>query len=139
MRLSSLILLLALSVAIGGFFLRKSLREAGKGGGSISYAGTLTILSPHWEGVRNEVERAFNSNRVDRGEAPVKFDWLDVGGSSDIIRYIRSSFPNKPAGIGVDLLYGGGTDPYLALKKDGLLAACELPEELLSTIGKDCA
>ena len=139
MRLSYLILILALSVAIGGFFLRKSLREAGKGGGSISYAGTLTILSPHWEGVRNEVEKAFNSNRVDRGEAPVKFDWLDVGGTSDIIRYIRSSFQNKPDGIGVDLLYGGGTDPYLALKKDGLLAPCELPEELLSTIGKDCA
>ena len=139
MRLSSLILILALAVALGGFFLRKSLREAGKDAGASAYAGTLTILSPHWEGVRNEVERAFNEDRAKRGELPVKFDWLDVGGTSDIIRYIRSSFQNKPEGIGVDLVYGGGTDPYLALKKDGLLSACALPEELLNTIGKDCA
>ena len=139
MRLSSLILILALAVAFGGFFLRKSLREAGKDAGASAYAVTLTILSPHWEGVRNEVERAFNEDRAKRGELPVKFDWLDVGGTSDIIRYIRSSFQNKPDGIGVDLVYGGGTDPYLALKKDGLLAACALPEELLNTIGKDCA
>lgn len=139
MRLSSLILILALAVALGGFFLRKSLREAGTAKGAFAYAGTLTILSPHWEGVRNEVERAFNEDRAARGELPVKFDWLDVGGTSDIIRYIRSSFQNKPDGIGVDLVYGGGTDPYLALKKDGLLEVCALPEEVKSTIGKDCA
>ena len=42
MRLSSLILILALAVALGGFFLRKSLREAGTAKGASAYAGTLT-------------------------------------------------------------------------------------------------
>ena len=139
MRLSSLIFLLAVLLAVGGFILRSRLRNAEASRGEGGYAGVLTILSPHWEGVRQEVERAFNEDRKKRGLRPVRFDWLDVGGTSDIIRYIRSSFQNKPEGIGVDLVFGGGTDPYLALKKEGLLEKCELPEELLSKVAKECA
>jgi len=139
MRVGSLALgLLALAI-LGGLALRPGRPGEPGSGADKRCAGVLTILSPHWEGVREEVERAYNEERTARGELPVRFDWLDVGGTSDIIRYIRSSFLNRPEGIGVDLLFGGGTDPYLALKKEGLLEKCDLPAELLDSIGKDCA
>ncbi|MBR5624086.1 ABC transporter substrate-binding protein [bacterium] len=139
MRLGSLALALLFLAVLGGLALRPGRQGARINSGNVEYAGVLTILSPHWEGVREEVERAYNDLRRERGEKIVRFDWLDVGGTSDIIRYIRSSFQNKPEGIGVDILFGGGTDPYLALKKEGLLEKCPLPEDLLEKIGKSCA
>jgi ABC-type Fe3+ transport system substrate-binding protein len=40
--------------------------------------------------------------------------WQDIGGgTSQIIRYVEARFGAEPSGIGVDLLFGGGTDPYL--------------------------
>ncbi|MBO7435011.1 ABC transporter substrate-binding protein [bacterium] len=139
MRLGSLALVLLFLAVLLGLALRPDRQGSRTNSNDGEYAGVLTILSPHWEGVREEVERAYNALRKERGDKPVRFDWLDVGGTSDIIRYIRSSFQNKPNGIGVDLLFGGGTDPYLALKKEGLLEKCPLPEELLDKIGKSCA
>ena len=125
---------LAALLLLCGLFFRPTRKTSGAK--TENYAGVLTLLSPHWEGIRTETERAFNEERRKKGLLPVRFDWLDVGGTSDIIRYIRSNFANKPDGIGVDLLFGGGTDPYLILKDEGLLEPCKLPEEILSKLGK---
>jgi ABC-type Fe3+ transport system substrate-binding protein len=57
-----------------------------------------------------------------------------VGGTSETVRFLRSEFTNKPAGIGIDIFFGGGLDPYLALKTSGLLEPYRLPEPLLKKI-----
>ena len=94
----------------------------------------LVILSPHWEGIREEFERAFTAkHKVDTGR-DVDIRWLDVGGTSDILRFIRSEFDNKPDGIGVDIFFGGGTDPYVELKKHGFLQSCDVNPRILNRI-----
>jgi len=101
---------------------------------AIVSADKLVLISPHWEGIRYEFERAFKARYQRETGRSVELEWIDVGGSSETIRYIESEFRNKPAGIGIDVFFGGGFDPYLALKKAQLLESYRLPESLLEKI-----
>jgi ABC-type Fe3+ transport system substrate-binding protein len=69
----------------------------------------------------------------------VKVEWLDVGGTSSQVRYITSQFKSEPDGIGIDVFFGGGTDPYLQLHKKGILEPYRVPEEVLRDIPQDVA
>ncbi|MFT5368292.1 MAG: iron(III) transport system substrate-binding protein [Candidatus Latescibacterota bacterium] len=97
----------------------------------------LVLLSPHWEGVRKEFTDAFQKDYQVKTGREVYLKWLDVGGASDILKYIRSEYKNKPEGIGVDLFFGGGTDPYIELKRQGLLRPYRVPEEILKELQTD--
>ncbi|MGH7798493.1 MAG: extracellular solute-binding protein [Candidatus Binatia bacterium] len=101
---------------------------------AIVLADKLVLISPHWEGIRYEFERAFKARYQSETGRSVELEWMDVGGSSETIRYIESEFRNKPAGIGIDIFFGGGLDPYLALKKAQLLEPYRLPKPLLEKI-----
>jgi len=94
----------------------------------------LVLLSPHWKGIEEEFERAFTAHYQRETGRTVALEWLDVGGTSEVLRFIRSEFSNKPQGIGIDIFFGGGLEPYLALKKDKLLRPYPLPQELLKNI-----
>ena len=108
--------------------------------GSACAADRLVLLSPHWQGIRLEFTDAFRRHYRATAGRDVELQWLDVGGgSSDIVRYIESQFLVKPAGIGVDVLFGGGTDPYQYLKDRGLLAPCRLPAAVLAALAPDIA
>ena len=98
------------------------------------FADKLVLISPHWEGIRYEFERAFKAHYQSATGRAVELEWMDVGGSSETIRYLQSEFKNKPAGIGIDVFFGGGYDPYLTLKKDQLLEPYVLPKPLLEKI-----
>jgi len=97
-------------------------------------AGTLKIISPHWEGIRIEFARGYNEWRISQGKKPVNIDWLDVGGTSDIVKFIRSVFSDTPDGIDIDIFFGGGTDPYVAFADEGLLASCRMPAAIITNI-----
>ena len=97
-------------------------------------ADELVLISPHWEGIEYEFERAFKIHYQRETGRTVELDWLDVGGTSETIRFIQSEFKSKPSGIDIDLFFGGGLDPYLTLKKAGLLESYVLPQSLLSQI-----
>lgn len=98
----------------------------------------LVILSPHWEGIKSEFGREFQLfYREERGRE-VQLRWLDVGGgTSDILRFLRTQYRATPQGVGIDLFFGGGTEPYLALKKEGLLAPCVVDPKIWSALGKE--
>jgi ABC-type Fe3+ transport system substrate-binding protein len=98
------------------------------------FADKLVLISPHWEGIRYEFERAFKAHYQSETGRAVELEWMDVGGSSETLRYLQSEFKSKPAGIGIDVFFGGGYDPYLALKKDHLLESYVLPKPLLEKI-----
>lgn len=83
--------------------------------GHLQAAERLTIVSVHWEGFRYEFGRAFSEWHQLKYGAPVEVDWRDLGGSSDNLRFVLNEFKQKPDGIGVDLFFGGGVDPYLTL------------------------
>jgi ABC-type Fe3+ transport system substrate-binding protein len=101
---------------------------------SVLSADRLVLLSPHWEGIQDEFERAFKTHYHRETGRTVELEWMDVGGTSEMLRFIRSEFNNKPAGIGIDIFFGGGLEPYLALKKEQLLRPYPLPQELLKSI-----
>ena len=104
------------------------------GAGTVRAEDELVVVSPHWEGVRFEFGEAFRRLYREETGRNVDLKWLDVGGGSDILKYLRSEFKNKPEGIGVDLFFGGGTDPYRELKKLGILVPYRVPEEVLQTL-----
>lgn len=97
----------------------------------------LILLSPHSEGIRTEFTDAFQKWYKARHGVDVELEWLDQGGSVNIMRFIRSEFEKNPKGIKVDVFFGAGTDAYLMLKEEGLLAPYKLPDEILSRIPKE--
>jgi ABC-type Fe3+ transport system substrate-binding protein len=101
---------------------------------AVGAADSLVLISPHWEGIKFEFERAFKAHYRRETGRTVEFEWIDVGGTSEALRFIQSEFKNKPAGIGIDIFFGGGLDPYLALKKDNLLESYALPQRLREEI-----
>ena len=94
-------------------------------------AQTLNVISPHNPEIRNEFETLWKKSHPD---TPIK--WIDQGGSSDDLRFVREAFKSrtKAQGIGVDVFFGGGGETFAELQKDGLLvpieAKSDVPAEL---------
>ena len=101
---------------------------------NVNAADRLVLLSPHWEGIKNEFERAFKTQYLRESGRTVELEWMDVGGTSEAMRFLRSEFKNKPQGIGIDVFFGGGLEPYLVLKQENLLESYVLPKEVLEKI-----
>jgi len=94
----------------------------------------VVVISPHWEGIRDETSRAFSAWHEKTFGEPAVIRWKNLGGGgSQIIKFLRGEYAAH-ASSGVDVLYGGGIDPFLELKKDGLLARCDLPADVLAAI-----
>ena len=101
---------------------------------NVRAADKLVLVSPHWEGIRHEFETAFKDHYRRETGRTVEFEWMDVGGTSEVLRFLRSEFTAKPSGVGIDIFFGGGLDPYLALKQEHLLETYALPQPLLKKI-----
>jgi ABC-type Fe3+ transport system substrate-binding protein len=94
----------------------------------------LVVISPHWEGIKDETARTFRSWHEQKYGTPVTIRWREVGGgTSQIMRFLRSEYRTRPT-AGIDVLYGGGVDPYLELKDDRLLTRYDPPADLLAQI-----
>lgn len=108
---------------------------------SISYAAPdsqradeLIVVSPHWEGIRNEFSLGFTAAWKAKTGRDVVIRWLDVGGASDIVKYIKGQLKQKPEGIGIDLFFGGGSDSFIELERAQALAPVQISPEVLSAI-----
>ncbi len=99
----------------------------------------LVVISPHWEGVRIEISEAFNRWYMKNYGTGVQVEWIDQGGTSDDIKFVESLYKKTPDGIGIDMFFGGGISPYIALKEEGLLQQYRIPRELLRQIPVSCA
>jgi ABC-type Fe3+ transport system substrate-binding protein len=98
----------------------------------------LVVISPHRDEIRYEVARGFQTwlrQRPQWEEATVAIEWRDLGGgTSQIMRYLAAQYQLNPEGVGIDVLYGGGTDIYLDLKQKGQLELYQLPPLLRGQI-----
>jgi ABC-type Fe3+ transport system substrate-binding protein len=98
----------------------------------------LVILSPHREEIRQEVSQGFQEwlrRQPGWEQVPVRIEWRDIGGgSAQMLRYLEALYRTSPDGVGIDLLFGGGTDPYLTLKDNGRLEPWRMPEDLRAKI-----
>jgi len=52
----------------------------------------LVIISPHNEAIRYEFARAFSLWHEERYGVPVKVDWRNIGGTTEIMRYLASEY-----------------------------------------------
>ena len=102
-------------------------------------AKKLVLLSPHQESIMTEMTAGFQKWHKAKYGEDVELEWLDQGGTSNIIKFIRSEFARNPDGINADIFFGGGTDPYLRLKSEGLLQPYQLPDEILSKLQQEYA
>jgi ABC-type Fe3+ transport system substrate-binding protein len=65
----------------------------------------------------------------------IEIVWQDIGGgTSQIARYVAARYESSPDGIGIDLLFGGGTDIYLRFADQGRLQKIEMPPSILRRI-----
>jgi ABC-type Fe3+ transport system substrate-binding protein len=80
----------------------------------------VIILTPHVDAIRNEFGPAFSRWHQENFGEPAEVDWRTQGGTSDALKFLQSEFAKKPAGIGIDMLFGGGQEPYLILAGKGL-------------------
>ncbi|HPA21331.1 MAG TPA: extracellular solute-binding protein [Verrucomicrobiae bacterium] len=83
----------------------------------------VVVFSPHSTDIRRETGWAFSAWHRAHYGGPAVVRWRDCGGgTSQILRFIRSEYGGRVGGIGVDVMYGGGVDPFLELKEARLLA-----------------
>ena len=100
-------------------------------------ADQMVLMSPHADEIQNEFEAAFQTYYRTQTGRDVRLEWLDIGGgTSSILRYIKSEFGRSPEGIGIDVFFGGGMDPYIDLSERGLCDAYPLSDSLLSRLPK---
>ena len=97
-------------------------------------AEPLVIISPHSQSIRREFERAFSEWLATNHGRSARIEWTDVGGTMQAIAYVADQFQQTPSGIGIDLFFGGGVDPFLHLKPKGFLHRCSIPAEVLDRI-----
>jgi ABC-type Fe3+ transport system substrate-binding protein len=94
----------------------------------------VVVISPHWVGIKEETSRAFSAWHEKTYGRPAVIRWRETsGGTSQIIRFLRAEYAASPS-AGIDVLYGGGVDPFRELKKDGLLTHYDPPAATLAQI-----
>lgn len=101
---------------------------------SKSNDGAILVLSPHNEDIREEFAAGFAAWHQEQFGAPARIEWADQGGTVTMLRHILSEFSTSPGGIGIDVLFGGGVEPYLELEARGHLESYRLPEDVLSRL-----
>lgn len=94
----------------------------------------VVIISPHNEAIRYEFARGFDLWYRQQFGQGATVEWRDLGGTTDALRFVQSEFAAKPEGIGIDIFFGGGSEPFLLLADRKLVQAYEPPEEILSGI-----
>jgi ABC-type Fe3+ transport system substrate-binding protein len=94
-------------------------------GSSSSESDRLVLISPHRDEIREEVALAFQAwlpQHYPGRTQPVEIVWQDIGGgTSQIAKYVKARFEGSPGGIGIDLMFGGGTDIFLRFAREGFL------------------
>jgi ABC-type Fe3+ transport system substrate-binding protein len=86
-------------------------------------AAKVVIITPHVDAIRHEFARGFAEWHQQQFGEPAEVEWRNVGGTADALRFIQSEYANKPDGIGLDMLFGGGQEPYYLLADKKLTSA----------------
>ncbi len=94
----------------------------------------VVIITPHNEAIRQEFGRAFAAWHEREFRQPAVVEWREMGGTSASLRFVQSEFSSKPGGIGIDLFFGGGLEPFLFLADNGFAEAHTPAPEILNAI-----
>jgi ABC-type Fe3+ transport system substrate-binding protein len=94
----------------------------------------LIILSPHRKSIQREFVPSFEAYYKKTYKTSVDVEWIDQGGTSDDVRFLRAKFAKNPKSIGIDIFWGGGSAVFSDLAEAGYLAPMALPDELQKQI-----
>jgi len=97
-------------------------------------AARVVIITPHIDAIRHEFANGFNDWHTAKFGEPAQVEWRMLGGTSDALRFVLSEFSRKPEGIGLDMFFGGGQEPFLELAKRKLSLAHKPAPEILEAI-----
>lgn len=139
MRRFSIILFLGITALPFLLMLGRPPVPGSSGQDSTGEAETLVIISPHRREVRQEYSRGFADWMQQRKGRRVDIQWLDVGGTSKILKELESRFGTNPDRPGVDLLFGGGVAPFLTAAQKNWLQSWDPPSGTLADIPATCA
>ncbi len=96
---------------------------AGCGGRSAARDGAvvkLVLISPHSENIQQEFTAAFSEHHAAAYGSRVEIEWRDVGGgTSAIVQYLRNVY-RRAETADIDILWGGGEEPFTALAEEGV-------------------
>ena len=83
--------------------------------GWAAVAESVVVITPHPEEIRREFQEAFSNWHRRLYGVAADLEWRDPGGSGEAQRYVENEFKTHPDGIGIDVFFGGGPEPFLAL------------------------
>ncbi len=119
---------LSLAILLAGFLgIMLSLPAAGA-------RRRVIIITPHVDAIRNEFSHGFAEWHQEQFGEAAEVDWRTIGGTSDSLKFVQSEFTRKPDGIGIDIFFGGGQEPYLILTDKKLAARYRPPASVLDAI-----
>jgi ABC-type Fe3+ transport system substrate-binding protein len=99
----------------------------------------LVIISPHRKSIQEEFVPQFEAYYKKAYKTEVKVEWIDQGGTSDDVRFVRAKYASNPKTSGIDIFWGGGTTTFLDLNTEKLLDSYELPADLAKQIPANAA
>jgi ABC-type Fe3+ transport system substrate-binding protein len=94
----------------------------------------VIIVTPHVDAIRDEFGRGFARWHKEKFGAEAEVEWRTLGGTAESLRFVQSEFAKKPDGIGLDIFFGGGQEPFLLLADKRLSLRYEPPAALLAGI-----
>ncbi|SMF76420.1 ABC transporter substrate-binding protein [Pseudobacteriovorax antillogorgiicola] len=106
---------------------------------SLFAADKLIIISPHRKSIQQEFIPAFKDHYKKTFKTDVEVDWLDQGGTSDDVRFLKAKYAKNPKTSGVDVFWGGGSATFVELSQAGFLERYDLPQDLASKVPQTVA
>ena len=97
-------------------------------------AARVVIVTPHVDAIRHEFGNGFARWHSEKFSETAEVEWRVLGGTSDALRFVLSEFSRKPDGIGLDIFFGGGQEPFLVFADKKLTLAYKPPAEILDGI-----
>ena len=97
-------------------------------------AARVVIITPHVDAIRHEFGNGFARWHSEKFSEMAEVEWRVLGGTSDALRFVLSEFSRKPDGIGLDIFFGGGQEPFLVFADKKLTLAYKPPAEILDGI-----
>ncbi len=99
----------------------------------------LVVLSPHRKTIQEELIPLFQTYYMTRFGTAVEVEWVDQGGTSNAVRYLKTKAASNPAAVGLDVFWGGTAANFVDMATAGLLDPYELPAEARAEIPRECA
>lgn len=106
---------------------------------SVAAEDELVVLSPHRKSLQDEFIPLFRRHYERVYGEPVRVSWMDLGGTSDDVRFLRSRFASNAGSAGVDVFWGGGSMAFDDLEREGILAPLALSPELRAVAPRELA